>query len=186
MERDVPPRTVRIRYLRPPDRRTVFHQELVLDRADVKVTLARDVDFELEIRGQPALEPGGDAVWFTFPGAWHDIGRFHRADGAFTGLYANVLTPPALRDGDVWETTDLFLDVWVPATGGDPVLLDEEELREAVRRGWVDHATSERAWREAEALLGGARHGSWPPPVVEEWTRERARAAAEERRPGPG
>ena len=165
---------VSIRYLRPPDRRTIFRQDLILDRADVKVTLARSLDFDLEIRGRPALEVGSDAVWFTFPGVWHDIGRFHRADGTFTGVYANVLTPPAFRAGGVWETTDLFLDVWIPAGGGQPDLLDEEELAEAEREGWVDRATAERARREAERLLEGGRLGTWPPPVVSEWTRHRA------------
>lgn len=171
---------VRIRYLRPPDRRTVFRQELVLDRSDVKVTLARALDFDppLEIRGATALEVGSDAVWFTFPDTWHDIGRFYRADGSFTGIYANVLTPPAIRPGGLWETTDLFLDVWIAAGSHDPVLLDEEELAEAERRGWVDRGTARRARSEATRLLAEARRGRWPPAVVEEWTRERALEAA--------
>ena len=59
-----------------------------------------------------ALERGSDAVWFTFPGLWHDIGRFHRSDGTFTGIYANILTPPLIQPDGVWHTTDLFLDLW--------------------------------------------------------------------------
>lgn len=182
------PRPVHIHYRRPPDREDVFHQTLVLDTDDVKVTLARDMAFDapLRIGGEVVLETGSDVVWFTFPGAWHDIGRFHRADGTFTGIYANVLTPPTFHPGDVWRTTDLFLDVWMPASGGARtpeggtrvLVLDEAQLAEAVREGWVAEETARRAREEAERLVAGAEAGRWPPAVTGEWTVERARSAA--------
>ena len=142
-------RSVTIHYDRPPGRVELFHQEVV-------------------------LEDGSSVVWFTFPGAWHDIGRFHRADGTFTGFYANVLTPVEM-DGDDWWTTDLFLDVWLPPDGA-PVILDEAELDEAVGRELVERTVAERARLEAEGLQAAAEAGSWPPAVVREWTLERARS----------
>ena len=174
------PRTVYIHYLRPPDRLTVFVQELIHDDGRVKVTLARDVDFDppLRIRGEVALEQGADAVWFTFPGAWHDIGRFHRADGTFTGTYANVITPCVFQPGGDWETTDLFLDVWIPAGGGEPILLDEEELAEAEGAGALSRARARRARDEGARILEAARAEAWPPTVVREWDLERARRVA--------
>jgi predicted RNA-binding protein associated with RNAse of E/G family len=114
-------------------------------------------------------------VWFTFPGEWHDIGRFHRADGTFTGFYANILTPVEM-EGDRWSTTDLCLDVWLGADGG-ATLLDAEEFSEARESGWLDGETAARAEREAERLLTRALQERWPPPLVREWTLERARAA---------
>jgi predicted RNA-binding protein associated with RNAse of E/G family len=117
-------------------------------------------------------------VWFTYPGRWHDIGRFHRADGSFTGYYANVLTP-VLMTGDRWETTDLCLDVWLGADGRVE-LLDEEEFAEAVERGWMDAPTARAARHEAEALAEAARAGAWPPPEVRAWDLARARAATRE------
>ncbi|HEX6587926.1 MAG TPA: DUF402 domain-containing protein [Longimicrobiales bacterium] len=123
------------------------------------------------------LEDGSPIVWFSFPGAWHDIGRFHRADGTFTGLYANLLTPVAGLDSTEWTTTDLFLDVWIPAQGGDARLLDEDEFATARERGWIDEATARSALAEARWLLDRADAGSWPPRVVQEWTLERARHA---------
>lgn len=122
------------------------------------------------------LEPGSPIVWFTFPGAHHDIGRFHLADGTHTGLYANVLTPVAGLETGEWETTDLFLDVWLPV-GGRATLLDEAELDDALMRGWVDAAAAEAARAEALRLLADAATGAWPPRVVAEWPLERARAA---------
>lgn len=170
-------RQVTIHYERPPGRVERFRQEVVLARDDVVVTLARDMAFDpaMRIGGEVVLEEGSSVVWFTFPGAWHDIGRFHRADGTFTGIYANVLTPVELGE-DEWHTTDLFLDVWIPP-GGRPRLLDQEELDEAVAAGAVDPELARRARTEARRLLEGARAGAWPPEVVERWTLERARSA---------
>ena len=166
--------TVTIHYARPPGRVERFRQEVVLEREDVIVTLARGMSFDppMRIDDRVVLEDGSSVVWFTFPGAWHDIGRFHRADGTFTGIYANVLTPVEI-DGLEWHTTDLFLDVWLPP-GGEPAILDEEELDEALGRELVDPETAARARREARTLHDAARAGEWPPEIVRAWTLERA------------
>jgi hypothetical protein len=165
---------VLIHYRRLPDQERIFDQLVVREREDVVITLSQplDLDEPLTHDGRVMLESGSLALWFTFPGAWHDIGRFHRADGSYTGLYANVLTPPEMDDG-VWRTTDLFLDVWWPADD-EVTLLDEDELAEALERGDIDAPTASRAREEADRLLVGARDGSWPPEVVREWTLERA------------
>jgi len=167
---------VHIHYRRPPDREEVFTQHLLWDAPDVKVTLAENVPFDSPIRihGEVALENGSAAIWFTLPGRWHDLGRFHRADGTFTGIYANILTPPVIHPGGVWETTDLFLDVWVDLEGRLSVL-DEDQFREAVERGWVTPREAQMASREVEGIRREHTAGSWPPEVVEEWTLERVR-----------
>lgn len=203
---------VHIHYHRIPDRTDVYRQLLVLDTPEVKVTYQPSTPLPrpLVVDGRTILEPGSPAVWFTFPGAWHDIGRFHTADGVFTGLYANVLTPcvvhgrqgtgpergagadpgrvseSALEAQGVlrWDTTDLFLDVW-KGTDGALRLLDAEDLDQAEARGWVDPDRAHRAREEAAALLAAARAGSWPPDVVGEWTLDAARSAVSPRRPPP-
>lgn len=172
-------RRVLIHYKRLPDHERVFDQRVVLDREDVVVTLSEPLDLAapMTVNDEVMLEDGSLALWFTFPGAWHDIGLFHREDGAFTGLYANVLTPPEM-DGETWHTTDLFLDVWWP-DGGAAQLLDEDELVDALARGHIDADTATRAQEEAERLLRLAQSGAWPPPVVREWTLARALASFE-------
>jgi predicted RNA-binding protein associated with RNAse of E/G family len=171
---------VRIHYLRPPGREELFRQHLVHEDGSVKVTLARGLarTDPVVIDGKVALEAGSDVVWFTFPGAWHDIGRFHTADGTFTGIYGNVLTPPVFEPGHVWRTTDLFMDVWIPPEG-KPRVLDREELDEAAASGWIDEPTRTRALDEVDWILDAAARGRWPPAVVGAWTLERARAAVE-------
>lgn len=171
---------VRIHYRRLPDNEQIFDQRIVLARPDVIVTVTDPMTLPAPMRtddGRVMLESGSRAVWLTFPGAWHDIGRFHRADGTFTGYYANILTPPRI-DGSVWHTTDLFLDVWMPA-GGEPALLDEDELEEALGREHIDAETAYRAREEARSLLQKAETGDWPPAVAREWTLERIVAEQE-------
>lgn len=168
---------VAIHYRRPPDRLRIYDQRVVVAQDDVIVTLSEPLDLEepMTVDGHVMLEDGSLAVWFTFPGLWHDIGRFHRADGAYSGLYANILTPPVI-DGPVWHTTDLYLDVWWPAQG-PARLLDEDELEAALAARHIDEVTAHRAREEAERILALVESGAWPPPVVSEWTLERALAA---------
>jgi len=170
--------TVRIHYLRPPDREALFVQHLVHRSDDVIVTYVHrtPLDRTLAVHGEVALEPGAPAVWFTFPGAWHDIGRFHRLDGTFTGYYANVVTPVEFLAEDEWRTTDLFLDIW-KSRRGDVALLDEDELEAAIERGWITAELAAATRAEADRLLEAARGPAWPPPHVTEWTLERCRRA---------
>lgn len=168
--------SVRIRYRRLPDREQVFEQAVVEDAGGYVVTLLAAADLSRPVRagGRVVLEPGAPVVWFTYRGdVWHDVGRFHLADGTFTGYYANVLTPVRMRDGD-WSTTDLALDVWVGADGAVEVL-DVDEFEEAVGLGWIDAGTSARARAEADALADAARAGTWPPEHVRTWDLDRAR-----------
>lgn len=134
--------------------------------------------------GAEVLWHDSPVVWFTFPGLWHDIGRFHRPDGTFTGLYANVLTPVRIR-GDTWHTTDLFLDVFV-TPGGQVHVLDSDELAEAEARGWIDDVLAGEARAEADRLVAAVAGGDWPPPIVEAWPLARATAAAQGTPPRPG
>ena len=169
---------VRIRYRRPPDRVRTFRQAVVEDAGEYVVTLLPATELETPVRagGRVVLEPGAPVVWFTYRGeVWHDVGRFHLADGTFTGLYANVLTPVRM-EGMEWETTDLFLDLWM-GTDGVAEVLDRDELEAALAAGWIDAATAAHAEGEAKRLLAAAHAGAWPPAHVGEWTLERARAA---------
>lgn len=168
------PDRVEIHYARLPEGLRVYDQRVVMARDDVIVTLSQPMDLdEPMIRdGRVMLERESLALWFTFPDVWHDIGLFHRADGSFTGLYANILTPPVIV-GSVWHTTDLCLDVWRPPNG-PAVLLDEDEFDDAVAGGHIDPDTAVRAREEADRLMEMARLGTWPPTVVGEWSLARA------------
>lgn len=169
-----------IHYRRPPDRLEVFEQAVVDDDGGCVVTYlpSAQVRKPMRIGGRVVLEPGAPIVWFTYRGdVWHDVGRFHRADGTFSGIYANVLAPVRM-DGARWETTDLFLDVWMDADGGVEIL-DRDEFDAALAAGWMDPRTAARALAQAERLCDDARLGAWPPMPVRGWTVERVREAME-------
>lgn len=167
---------VRIHYSRPPDREDIFVQRLVYRTPEVAVTFLGHTPLAgpIEVDGRVILEPGAPVVWFTFPDARHDIGRFHRADGSFTGLYANVLTPVEGFESASWHTTDLFLDVWL-APGSPPVLLDADELDAAERAGHLTTELADVARREARRLISEIGARRWPPAIVDTWTLERVR-----------
>ncbi|MFN2327132.1 MAG: DUF402 domain-containing protein [Gemmatimonadales bacterium] len=162
----------------------MFEQTLVHETGSVLVTYMAEagVPRPVTVDDRVVLEARSPAVWFTFPAAHHDIGRFHTPAGELTGYYANILTPVAIRPGeggppDQWHTTDLFLDLFMTPAGRIHVL-DRDELRDAVARGWVNDRTAAAAEREVNRLARLARQGAWPPAVVDEWPLERARSAA--------
>lgn len=153
-------------------------QELLYESDDVIVTfLARTpLSRPLIVDGNLALENGAPAIWFTFPGCMHDVGRFHIANGVFTGLYANILMPVEVRSSREWSATDLFLDVWI-GVGREPRVLDEDELDYAVASNWISEETGAAARTEAERIIRSYQVGAWPPAIVNEWTLERVSKA---------
>ena len=141
-----------------------------MDAADTKVLLLEAADVELTVEGRPVLEVGAPVLWFVFPGQWSDVGRFHRADGTFTGWYTNLCTPVTFS-GSVWSITDLFLDWWIPASG-QPRWLDQEEFDQAVRSAILSPENARRALAERDRVEGLRIRGLWPPRVSTEWTLE--------------
>jgi predicted RNA-binding protein associated with RNAse of E/G family len=156
---------------------TIFEQLRVYASADGIVTFTEQCGVErtVLVGSDVILEPASPVVWFTFPGAWHDIGRFHRADGTFTGVYTNILTPVHFLDELTWETTDLFLDVWMPANSDKAVVLDRAEFTAGLYEGSIDGPTAARAEAEVAQILALHSAGRWPPLLVDEWTLQRAR-----------
>ncbi|MEX2583267.1 MAG: DUF402 domain-containing protein [Gemmatimonadota bacterium] len=178
-------RTIAIHYRRLPDSVEVFEQVVLAEEPDHTVTFLESANLTGPVTAgdRILLEPGAPVVWFTYPGLWYDIGRFHLADGTFTGLYANILTPVEMR-GDRWDTTDLCLDVWSGADGA-VLILDEADFDAAADAGWIDRGTAAAAREHAETLATAARQGAWPPDHVHSWTLESARRRFAELRSGP-
>lgn len=169
---------VSIDYCRLPDQYAAFKQACVFENDEVIVTYAErsGIQHPKHLEQTIILEPDSPVVWFTFPNQWHDIGRFHRADGTFTGLYANIITPIERITRYHWSTTDLFLDLWI--ADDRLVLLDEDDLLYAEVRKHISEEDGIRARQEVFRLQCEWEDGKWPPPIVQEWTLERARRVA--------
>jgi len=155
-------RTIRFTYRRPGKGETVYHEQFVQEGAEAQVLLMDPYDGPaIALDTTVILEPGAPLVWFVFPGAWYTIGRFHRADGTFTGWYGNLSTPVAVTEND-WSSTDLFLDLWLPARG-PARWLDEDEFAEAVGAGVIDRWTAQKVKHERKAIQQLLDQGAWPP-----------------------
>jgi len=160
-------RLVRVHYHRPDRGTTVFEEQLVLDRPDVKVTLLETYGGREAFAGRRRiLAAGAPVVWFVYPDLCRDVGRFHLADGTFTGWYTN-LRAPIRMDGPDWYCTDLFLDHWLPADGLPGMWLDEDELEAARRAGMLSDEHLRIVHRE-RAAVDAALGGAWPPPLTRE------------------
>jgi predicted RNA-binding protein associated with RNAse of E/G family len=157
---------VEIHYQRPPQRLDIFVQQLAVDRPDCKITLHEKTPLAQPIYVGDSLvyEPGAPIVWFVFPGAWHDVGRFHLHDGRFTGYYINLIAPVEI-EGRLWRMYDLCLDIWITPDGAFQVL-DRDEFDEAVDRGWIDAASAARARTELDRMLAQLREARWPPEII--------------------
>jgi len=82
------------------------------------------------------------------------------------GWYVN-LEQPQQRTRLGFDYEDELLDVWVPY-GGEPELLDEDELDEAVRRGFTSADGAAEIRAKAERVIA---EPPWPT-GWEEWTPE--------------
>jgi predicted RNA-binding protein associated with RNAse of E/G family len=165
---------VRIHYYRPDRGTTVFEEQLVLDRPDVKVTLLADYPGHDSYAGDRLiLSAGAPIVWFVFPALSRDVGRFHLTDGTFTGWYTNLRAPVRL-EGDDWYCTDLFLDHWLPALGSGS-WLDQHELDAALRDGLLDDDMRRSIAAEQATVDALLARGAWPPPITREIDLEEAR-----------
>ena len=169
---------IQFEYHRPGKDTTVYEEVLVLDRPDVKVLLQENyTGNNVAVGGSVTLQHGAPIVWFIFDGAWHDIGSFHLKDGTLTGWYTN-LSKPVVFEQEKWIGNDLFLDLWQPIQG-QPVWLDEDEFRLAVKTRLIDQATRKRVLNERALIDLQVSQGEWPPPIVRDIDLQQARALLE-------
>lgn len=90
------------------------------------------------------------------------VNRFHFRNGTGHGpyplqdLYIDIalVDPPTASGGNVWRTTDLYIDV-VTYAGGRWEILDLEELGDALLAGHLTPETSRRALGAAQRLVTG-------------------------------
>ena len=96
----------------------------------------------------------------------YSVFLFTNHDGSFRGWYVN-LERPQRRSRFGFDYEDELLDVWIQL-GTEPELLDEDELEEAVRRGFLSHKRAAEVKTTAERVLP---EPPWPT-GWEEWRPE--------------
>jgi predicted RNA-binding protein associated with RNAse of E/G family len=92
-------------------------------------------------------------VWLT---RWETnkpyiITKFFDNKGNLLGIYCDI-TKPVRRTKEGFEFDDIYLDVWqIP--GYKPIILDEDELSEAVKLGYISTEAANEARIVAEGLV---------------------------------
>jgi len=158
---------IRLRYIRLPNRRMEFLDELIFRSNKIivgksQVTSANSVTFD----DKTVLAQGFPITYFQFFGKWFTIVKVRNLNGKHTGYYCDIVVPARLLDDGV-ELTDLFLDLWVSPDLRYKIL-DEHELEEALKKGWITKELYKRAKTELQKLISRVEKGKFPPPLVKD------------------
>jgi len=152
-------------YRRLPNQVDVFRQEVLHEEAGLIVTRGHfKTSASLRAQAPWLQDTEYRAIWFIFEGSWYDLGKIYDTSGAFQGYYCDIIRP-VKRTPDGLEIDDLVLDLWVFPDRRWKVL-DEEEFKEAVSRGWLGAELAARARGELKRLLEDIRSSCFPPPIV--------------------
>jgi GrpB-like predicted nucleotidyltransferase (UPF0157 family)/predicted RNA-binding protein associated with RNAse of E/G family len=155
-----------LRYIRLPNQVLEMYDDLVYQSRKVivgrsQITSTHSVVFY----GKTVLQAGFPITYFELPGKWFSIVKVRDLNGEHTGYYCDITTPPKRCDDGTVEVTDLFLDLWVSPNLKRRVL-DEEELEEALEKGWISRQLYQRAKKELKKLVALVEQKEFPPRSV--------------------
>jgi GrpB-like predicted nucleotidyltransferase (UPF0157 family)/protein associated with RNAse G/E len=160
-----------LRYVRLPAQVLEIYDDLAYESKKVIVGRSRITSIHsIVFDGKTVLHAGFPITFFEFPGKWFSIAKVRNLHGKHTGYYCDITTPPKrLEDGSI-EVTDLFLDLWVSPDLKYKVL-DQDELEEAMEKGWISRRLYERAGKELKKLVASVERKDFPPPIVRQLER---------------
>lgn len=152
-KRFIPPETVDI------------SKDLILFRSD-----------ELIVTRWNSIKPRPDFSWgisFAFLKEGYKISRFYDSQGKFIYWYCDIIEVSHDEKADTYIFTDLLLDVKV-MPDGKVVVLDADELAEALEKGLVTTEQACFSLRCLDKLLAMINKGCFPPAVCIErdWNAE--------------
>lgn len=85
------------------------------------------------------------------------IVKYYDDKGSPIGIYCDVCHPVRKNDSGL-EYFDLYLDVWQPNGGTKPRILDEDELQEAFKQGYISKEEFDFAHSVARELIDKIKH----------------------------
>jgi GrpB-like predicted nucleotidyltransferase (UPF0157 family)/predicted RNA-binding protein associated with RNAse of E/G family len=155
-----------LRFLRLPAQVLEMYDELVFKSEKVIVGKSQVSSVHsLEFDGKTVLKAGFPITYFELMRKWFSVVKVRNLRGRHTGYYCDIATPPRLlKDGTV-ELTDLFLDLWVSPDLKYRVL-DEDQLEEALRKGWITKRLYEKARMELQKLVAMVEQRRFPPQLI--------------------
>jgi predicted RNA-binding protein associated with RNAse of E/G family len=155
-----------VRFIRLPTRVLEKYDDLIYQSRKVIVGRSQAISMHsIEFDGKVVSQAGFPITYFELMGRWFNVVKVRNLRGEHTGYYCDITTPPKLlKDGSV-EITDLFLDLWV-SPDLRYMVLDQDELEEALKKGWVSEQLYVRANRELKKLVALVEMKDFPPRSV--------------------
>jgi predicted RNA-binding protein associated with RNAse of E/G family len=159
--------TVRVKRL--PDEVEEWEHDLLLNRPDMIVSefIFSGLPKPTLLEGRTVTENGYRGILFEFVNDWYEIMKIWDHDGGLVGYYCNINAPPVMFDGG-YEITDLFLDLWV-YPDLEYIVLDEEELVDAVEKDWINPGLEDKAQEVLAGLIDMVKRAEFPPKIVDEF-----------------
>jgi predicted RNA-binding protein associated with RNAse of E/G family len=164
------PRPISIMYRRPPGPALTFPGLLRNVTGNSLTIQSRlSVSQPRRIAGQIIAETGYWAIWFVFRDRWFDVGKFYDASKTWLGYYCDIIKPvKRLMSGSKTSVlTDLFLDIWITPYG-EVYVLDESELENAIRQGFISKSLATKAQSQVQLLVRRINRNGFPPTRVKE------------------
>jgi GrpB-like predicted nucleotidyltransferase (UPF0157 family)/protein associated with RNAse G/E len=160
-----------LRYIRLPAQILEMYDDLVYQSRNVIIGRSQVTStHSIRLGGKTVLEAGFPITYFELVGKWFNVVKVRNLRGEHTGYYCDISVPlKLLEDGSV-EVTDLFLDLWVSPDLTYRVL-DEDEMEEALKKGWISERLYTRAKRELEKLVAMVEMKDFPPQPVRQLER---------------
>lgn len=126
---------------------------------------------DLLITRWTAIKPRPDfygGVSFTFLNNGYKLGRFCDKDGKFLYWYCDIIEVLYDAPSDTYTLNDLLLDIKI-FPDGRVILLDSDELAEAIEKGLITGKQACMSLRTLDNLLKMIYDGSFPPAECEGW-----------------
>jgi predicted RNA-binding protein associated with RNAse of E/G family len=119
-----------------------------------------------------AIKPRPDiygGISFAFLNKGYKLSRFYGSDGRFLYWYCDIIE--VLYDvlSDTYTLNDLLLDIKI-FPDGRVILLDSDELAEAIEKGLITGRQACMSLRTLDDLLKMIYNGGFPPAECEGWS----------------
>ena len=171
MRRELPC-PVSILYRRPPHPISRYPGLLVsVTKQSLAIQSRLHLAHPRQVAGRIIAASGYWAIWFVFKGKWFDIGKFYDESKNWLGYYCDIVKPirRLMSGSSTSPLTDLFLDIWI-TPDCEAHVLDEDELENAVRHGFISKSMAAKARSQVQMLVRKIELHEFPPTRVKEAT----------------
>lgn len=152
------PTVLRRRYI-PLELVDISDDEMLHRSDDLLVTRWSSIRPRMDISG---------GISFTFLNRGYKVGRFYDSNRNFLYWYCDIIETEYDRRTDTYTINDLLLDIKI-YPDGRVVLLDADEMAQAMEEGLVSCEQASKALKTLDDLLRMIYGDNFPPPECAGW-----------------